>query len=134
MDAPSNNDDVDGDWWKNLPDLHLDDGEDGGDNDEEKKEQGNDENAVKYPSDWQCVEGEFALLCVTNLQWIAEDTCMGGKDWAGAKSNSLRLVYNENTGRMNYASAMLGLDTGKHLELDYVKHVDVTEMVIEPLG
>merc|ERR1712154_277542 len=103
-------------------------------------EKGNKENeslkgsVSAYPSNWICVEGEFALLCVTNLAWIAEDTCMGGIDWLGAKSNTLRLVYNEDKGRINYASVMLGLESGKHLELENVKFFVVDEVVIEPLG
>eukprot|EP01083_Nonionella_stella_P283926 966437_1 len=100
------------DWWKEL-----------------KK----DNKVNGYPSDWVCVEGDFGLLCVTNLQWIAEDTCMGGKDF-NAKTNTLRLVYNERTGRMDYANVLLGLENGKHLDLECVKYYDVEEVVIEPLS
>merc|ERR1712154_473121 len=62
----------------------------------------------RYPADWVCVESEFALLCVTNLQWIAEDSMMGGKDFNGW-SNSLRLVWSRKTGRYGYAQILLGL-------------------------
>ncbi len=120
----NNNESDDENWWHKLPDLSLEK-----ENDNEKE----DENKTEYPSDWICVEGEFGLVCVTNLQWIAEDTNMGGKGF-NAKTNTLRLVWNQKTGRVNYASALLGLDKGKHLDLEYVKYYDVEKLVIEPLS
>ena len=112
-------------WWKELPDLKLDgDGDgDGGDSGKAVR---------RWPSGWRSVEGEFGVLCVTNLQWIAEDSMMGGQDFNGW-SNTLRLVWSEKTGRVGYAQILLGLETGTHLEADDVHYVDVEEVVIEPL-
>ena len=87
----------------------------------------------RWPSDWQCVEGEFGLLCVTNLQWIAEDSMMGGKDFNGW-NNALRLVWSEKMGRIGYAQMLLALETGTHLDCSDVQYVDVDEVVIEPLA
>eukprot|EP01083_Nonionella_stella_P290114 987189_1 len=140
----NNNDESDDNWWHKLPNLNLDSDDDNkveeiplNDNkvEEDKKEEEEESNDIirpEYPDDWVCVEGEFGLLCVTNLQWIAEDTNMGGKGF-NAKTNTLRLVWNQKTGRLNYASALLGLDKGKHLDLECVKYYDVNKVVIEPL-
>eukprot|EP00483_Globobulimina_turgida_P006222 UN06232 len=59
---------------------------------------------------------------------------MGGNiDGFNAKTNALRLVWSEHTGRINYASALFALESGKHLDLEYVKYYDVEQVVIEPL-
>eukprot|EP01083_Nonionella_stella_P179616 638189_1 len=109
-------------WWKELEPIDFD----------ALVIEGN--RIGKYPSDWVCVEGEFEILCVTNLQWIGEKDMMGGQGGFDCKSNALRLVYNERMGRVNQTNALLGIETGKHLDLEYVKHYDVCEVVIEPLG
>merc|ERR1712113_87690 len=108
-------------WWKELPDLKLD-----------KNKNPKSSVERQWPSDWFCVEEEFALLCVTNLQWISEDEQMGGNDF-NAWNNSLRLAWSRKTGRYGYAQILLGLENGTHLDCDDVSYVDVEEVVIEPL-
>ncbi len=45
---------------------------------------------------------------------------MGGKGF-NCKTNT-RLVYNEKTTRMNCTNILLSLETGKHLDLEWVRY------------
>eukprot|EP01084_Bolivina_argentea_P242132 406303_1 len=109
------------DWWKHLEKIDL----------TAKKIEKN--SVCKYPSDWVCVEGEFQIICVTNVQWMADGFKMGGQDF-DCKSNALRLFYTKKTKRWNQTKFLLSMESGKHVDLDFVRYYNVNEVVIEPLG
>eukprot|EP00483_Globobulimina_turgida_P010346 UN10366 len=62
---------------------------------------------------------------------------MGGKGFSG-QVNALRLVYNKKDNnffaKMRLSIALNGLKKGEHLDLEFVGHADVEEVVIEALA